>query len=97
MQGYADIRQKDSMQLELQAYKEKCENYKEEIRRVIEQFPRSAENVQKDRQLSEVMEENQFLQDCLAKAKKHVLRSKVGSRFHRSSKRAVLFFLKLVF
>ncbi|CAM6086375.1 unnamed protein product [Calypogeia fissa] len=79
MQAYGDISQNKSvqqMQLELQAYKDKCQNYEEEMRLVIEQFPSSAENLQRERQLVEVMEENQFLQDCLAKAKKHVLRSK---------------------
>jgi hypothetical protein len=66
----------NAVRQEIQAYKEKCGNYKEEISEEIEQFPRSAKNVLKDHQLIEVMEENQLLQDCLAKAKKHVLQSK---------------------
>lgn len=91
-QGDGDIRPSDSvqqMQLELQAYKDKCKTYEEEIRLVLQEFPSSGEDLQKQRRLMEVIEENQFLQACLAKAKKHVLRSKVKLTENSSNPRRI--------
>ncbi|KAL2622600.1 hypothetical protein R1flu_002805 [Riccia fluitans] len=67
---------------ELEALKIRCEHYEEEIRLIMEQVPTPDDELRRERQLAEVMEENLSLRDRLIKANQRL----AENRRRRSSK-----------
>lgn len=64
--------------LELQALRVECETQKEEIRQLMEQVMTPDDELERESLFRETIERNHFLEICLKKAEKRLIRAKVG-------------------
>ncbi|KAG0628986.1 hypothetical protein M758_1G068000 [Ceratodon purpureus] len=66
----------DSGDLELQALRDKCESQKEEIQQLMEQVMTPDDELERETLFRETMERNNFLENCLKKAERRLIRAK---------------------
>ena len=64
--------------LELQALRDECEVQKEEIRQLMEQVMTPDDVLERESLFRETVERNNFLENCLKKAERRLIRAKVG-------------------
>lgn len=67
----------NSVDLELQALRVECETQKEEIRQLMEQVMTPDDELERESLFRDTMERNNFLENCLKKAERRLIRAKV--------------------